>query len=243
MRALILAAGRGSRMGNLTVDRPKCLLSLGGKTLLEWQLEALRGAGIREIGIVAGYLAERLKPDGVTKFLNPNWERSNMVASLLCADEWLRKDVCVVSYADIVYPSAAVAALVHERHGLAITYDTRWLELWRARFEDPLKDAETFKTDPQGRLVDIGARAKSLDEIKGQYMGLLKFTPAGWNLVRDLLSQCSESEINSMDMTSMLRRLIQAGKEVHAVPIAEPWYEVDNLSDLTLYTSWFKHKP
>ncbi|MFZ9450262.1 MAG: NTP transferase domain-containing protein, partial [Alphaproteobacteria bacterium] len=64
MRAIILAAGRGSRMRQLTDERPKCLVPLRGRPLLEWQLEALRGAGIREIGIVTGYRREMLASRG-----------------------------------------------------------------------------------------------------------------------------------------------------------------------------------
>ncbi len=58
MRGLILAAGRGSRMVAATADRPKGLVELGGTALLDWQLAALRGAGIQEIGLVRGYRGE-----------------------------------------------------------------------------------------------------------------------------------------------------------------------------------------
>ena len=58
MKAIILAAGRGRRMGRMTRSLPKCLLKIGGMTLLDRQIHALRGAGIREIGIVTGYRRE-----------------------------------------------------------------------------------------------------------------------------------------------------------------------------------------
>ena len=55
MNAIILAAGRGSRMKNLTSDKPKCLVQLNGKTLIQWQLDALNQAGISNIAVVTGY--------------------------------------------------------------------------------------------------------------------------------------------------------------------------------------------
>ena len=60
MKAIILAAGRGSRMKKLTNDKPKCLVKLHGKPLLEWQLESMRKSGISEIAIVTGYKHEML---------------------------------------------------------------------------------------------------------------------------------------------------------------------------------------
>ena len=67
MKAIILAAGRGSRMGQLTNDKPKCLLMINGKTLIELQITAITNAGIKDIAIVTGYKAEMLKSYGNLK--------------------------------------------------------------------------------------------------------------------------------------------------------------------------------
>ena len=95
MKAIILAAGRGSRMKNMTNEQPKCLVDLNGKTLLERQLESLKKAGIEDIGIVTGYKHEMLKKYELVEFHNPLWEKTQMVSSLACASEWLKKDECI----------------------------------------------------------------------------------------------------------------------------------------------------
>src|SRR5579864_1590854 len=110
-RAIILAAGRGSRMKDLTDAAPKCLIQVRGRTLLDRQLDSLRAAGIDEIAIVTGYKRELLAGRADREFHNPTWERTNMVASLACADEWLREHVCVVSYSDIFFEARAVRSL------------------------------------------------------------------------------------------------------------------------------------
>ena len=89
MKAIVLAAGRGSRMGQLTQYAPKCLTILAGKPLIEWQIQALREAGITEIGVVRGYMAAKISYPGVATFENPRWAETNMVMSLVCASEWL----------------------------------------------------------------------------------------------------------------------------------------------------------
>jgi choline kinase len=242
MKAIILAAGRGSRMGGLTQNAPKCMTVLAGKPLIEWQIAAIREAGITGIGVVRGYMAEKIAYPGLTTFENPRWAQTNMVISLVCAGEWLSKEDCIVSYSDIVYPAKTVAKLGAARGDLAITYDVNWFKLWSERFADPLSDAETFRVDGQGVLTEIGSRAKSLDEIKGQYMGLLKFSPRAWAGVSKLLEGLTAEVRNKLDMTSLLKRLLADGMRIDTVPVTEPWFEVDNETDLTLYESKAKQR-
>jgi len=108
MRAIILAAGRGSRMGHLAADRPKCLVELEGKPLIERQIAALRRGGVDEIGVVRGYRAEMIDFPGLSYFANERWAETNMVMSLAAAGSWLRSGLVIVSYADIFYRSELV---------------------------------------------------------------------------------------------------------------------------------------
>ena len=85
MRAVILAAGRGSRLGHLGDDRPKCLVELEGKPLIERQIAALRRGGVDEIGVVRGYRAEMIDFPGLYYFANERWAETNMVMSLAAA--------------------------------------------------------------------------------------------------------------------------------------------------------------
>jgi choline kinase len=234
MRAIILAAGRGSRMGGLTEDAPKCLVPLGGRPLLEWQLEALGGAGIDTVGIVRGYKAHLLDGRGLVAFDNPRWMETNMVASLRCASAWLREGPAIVSYSDIFYSAATVAALMAAPGDIAISYDPDWLTSWSQRFADPLSDAESFRLSG-GRVVDIGRRTTRLEEVSGQYMGLLKFTKAGWAAVEAHLDNLDVERRDRLDMTGLLSDLIGAGQSVDAVPLSGSWGEVDNADDLALY--------
>ena len=70
MKAIILAAGRGSRMKKMTAHQPKCLTMLKGRPLIEWQLHALREAGINDISIVTGYRSNTLRQYNLTEFHN-----------------------------------------------------------------------------------------------------------------------------------------------------------------------------
>lgn len=236
MKAIILAAGRGSRMKNLTDERPKCLVELRGKTLLDWQLKALREAGVTEIAIVTGYRRELLAHLGLAEFHNPRWSETNMVSSLAHAEAWLEAEPCVVSYSDIFYEASAVTALMNCSASLAVTYDANWKALWEKRFGDPLLDAETFRLHADGTLAEIGNKPKSVEEVGGQYMGLLRFTPAGWREIVRIRASLARGECDTMHMTGTLQKVIEAGRvPVLALPYRGEWGEVDNANDLAAY--------
>jgi choline kinase len=235
MHAVILAAGRGSRLGERTRNLPKCLTPLAGRPLLHWQLEALGAAGAGPVAVVRGYMAEKLAGPGYQTFDNPRWAETNMVLSLACAAPWLRAFPCLVAYSDILYGPGAVTALAAAPGDITLTYDRLWLQLWSERFQDPLADAESFRLDAAGNLVEIGRRTSSLADIQGQYMGLLKFTPAGWARVERELEALPQERRDRLDMTSLLNRLLQAGTPIGTVPVQGGWCEVDNPSDADLY--------
>ena len=221
-------------MKRLTEGRPKCLVELAGSSLLDLQIAALRGAGISEVAIVAGYRSDQLAGRNLTLFENPRWALTSMVVSLRAAAAWLSATPCLVSYGDIFYPVETVRRLVAAEGEILISYDPDWLALWRARFEDPLSDAETFRLKGS-TVIEIGRKARALDEVEGQYMGLLKFTPAGWRTIEKYLVSLDESVIDKLDMTGLLSRLIGSGVPVGAVPTSRGWGEVDSESDLAYY--------
>ncbi|MDC0307420.1 phosphocholine cytidylyltransferase family protein, partial [bacterium] len=192
MIGIILAAGRGSRLKTHTEDSPKCLTTLHGKTLLDWQIEAMEKARVHEIVAVTGYMEQMLasKREILTR-VNADWSSTNMVSSLCIASDILTASAAIVSYSDIIYPAEAVSMLIKADSDIAITYDVNWLDLWQLRFKDPLEDAESFRLDSENFVSEIGLKATSVDQIQGQYMGLLKFKPEGWCKVKQFLNRYS----------------------------------------------------
>lgn len=236
MKAIILAAGRGSRMEDMTDDKPKCMVRLNGRPLIEWQIDALKKGGVEEIGIVTGYKNEIIQPYAGTEFHNADWATTNMVSSLACAEEWLSAGPCVISYSDIFYAPQAVEILKKSEASIAITYDPNWLSIWEKRFEDPLDDAETFKIAEDQTLLEIGNKPDNLDQVEGQYMGLIRMTPEGWQEVQTIRSALPDEERRNVHMTGLLQKVIDRGAmSVKALPYTDEWGEIDSVSDLKAY--------
>jgi choline kinase len=165
--AIILAAGRGSRLDAHTGRQPKCLARLGGRSLLDWQVDALHAAGVDDITVVAGYRAQSLrKREGLRVVINPAWEHTGPIASLLCADPAVYAAGFFLVYGDGVFHPQLIQALNDIPEAIGITSDTRWQQLWSERFAQVLDDAERLRC-VAGRLVEIGGRAQSVQEIEG----------------------------------------------------------------------------
>lgn len=231
-RGIILAAGRGSRLGHLTAGKPKGMTEFNNRPLLNWQIDAMRGATIDDIWLITGYCAESIKALGLPTLHNPDWAASNMVSSLLCAEELIDRPT-IVSYSDIIYSAGLVRQLMSSPHELTIAYDANWLSLWQSRFSEPLLDAESFRIDDRGRVLDIGRKVNTLSEIQGQYMGLIHLTPTALGWIKEIIN--AEPELRArLDMTRLLSRLIENDKPIHGFRTEANWCEIDSPEDLIL---------
>lgn len=231
-RAIILAAGRGSRMGAATEEKPKCLTQLQERPLLEWQLQALSKAGINNIELVLGYRHELLQEYGSNHYVNKDWASTNMVSSLFCAPP--SQDDTIVSYSDIVYNTSHVQQLIESPHDISITADLEWLKLWSLRFDNPLDDAESFVFE-KNRLLSIGKKTDTLDDINAQFMGLLKLSTNGWKRLKNVFDELTSIEQRKLDMTSLLNCAIERDLSIHVEFIHGKWCECDTWSDVLLY--------
>jgi choline kinase len=222
-----------------TANLPKCLVEINGVSLLHTQLEVLRSRGVSDIVIVGGYLESLVANSATRLYVNRDYQTTNMVWSLLSALDEIEGDL-LISYGDIVYSGEIVDSLMAADDDICVAVDMRWEEYWRARFGDPLLDAETLRLDPNSYILEIGKRPQSLEEIQGQYMGLIRLNSNGARILRNKLqaggpiSEDPYLPIEAAFMTDLLQSLVDSGYKVKGVPIDSSWVEVDSVSDLRL---------
>ena len=236
MKAIILAAGMGSRLRPLTDDKPKCLVELDKIPLLDRQLEVLKIAGISNVHVIGGYLGHMLKRPNVTLHMNENYESTNMVETLFCAEEVLQgtQDI-IVSYGDIVYEPRVLQKLISSEAEVSVAADLDWLRYWYERMPNPLVDVETFVVDESDRIIELGQRPESLDVIEGQFMGLIKFRSDSLPKLRKAWLDARHQNrplASSMPMTDFLQMLIDRDWDVRASFVSGGWAEVDSVQDL-----------
>lgn len=249
MRALILAAGLGSRLMPLTKDRPKCMVEFRQKAMIDYGIEALTHNNIHKIGIVGGYkmniLSQYLelnKSLQISLYCNERFATTNMVYTMFCAIPFLQDCIAqqedlIVVYSDIVYSSSVIERVKNNTNHFAIAVNTQWYELWNRRFEDVLSDAETLKIR-DGKIVELGKKPKSLNEIDGQYMGIFKFS---WVFLEkvvlfyqnmDQKRKYDGKDFQNMYMTSFLQEIILNLCRATPVFVDGDWVEIDSCDDL-----------
>ncbi len=243
-RAIILAAGQGTRLRPYTDNIPKCMVEVAGRPMLHWQLDVLEQAGVEEIVAVTGYQEEVIDDPRVTKVYNPEYDSTNMIYSLMCAEKYMEGNL-LIAYGDIVYSGRVLEELMNDPNEIVIASDEAWEEYWSERFEDPLSDAETFRKGEDGCVRSLGKTPRSSEEVEGQYTGLTKLGPNGCERIREVYRQCNsrpECKQNAWDsgrplrnayMTDLLNYLAGQG-ELFYRPIHRGWVEVDDPDDLKL---------
>ena len=239
-RMIVLAAGRGTRLGALTDEMPKCMVPLEGTPLLSWLIRQARDV-VPEVVVVRGYQGQRLPAeDGVVFVDNPEFATTNMAYSLWCARDWF-DDGFLLSYSDIFYNASVLAAVARSPAPIGVAVDRQWLPYWRRRFEDVVLNAETLRWGKAGTISDIGRRPERVEDIDGQYIGLLAFQGTGVRALREYMQdrtvrtvRDAPPPLEAMYMTDVLRGLIDAGHEVVGISVNGGWLEVDTPNDLEL---------
>lgn len=246
-RALILAAGQGTRLRPLTNNKPKCLVPLLGKSLLERQVKTLRDNGITNIHIATGFCSEQIEALGFDISLNPRFAETNMLETFFSAKEFILQDGdLIIAYGDIVYESENLTALLACEDEIALMIDAKWKDLWSIRLENPLDDAETLVMDKNGYVIELGKKTDSYEHIQGQYTGLIKIRADKINDFINFYKQLDRNnmydgkDFNNMYMTSFLQQLIDAGWKAKAVLVDNGWLEVDSVDDLEHYEKMAK---
>ena len=239
MKAIILAAGEGKRLMPYTSGIPKCMVNVGGRPLIEYQIDVLNRSGINDIIIVKGHNADKIKIKDTKTFINKRYYETNMVSSLFCAESELNGEV-IISYGDIVYSDSILKKLINSKHNISVAIDLDWKRYWMERFENPLDDAESMVLDSKGSIINIGKLPKNYTQINGQYIGLMKFSSQGIISLKKIfykskeVRQIQNKKVSNAFMTDLLQTLIDEGINIWPVNIQGEWVEVDTAKDLGL---------
>lgn len=241
-RALILAAGEGTRLRPLTNDKPKCMVPLLGTSLLERQISCLKNQGISNIHIATGYRAGQIEVLGYPTSLNARYNQTNMVRTLFSALDFIKQEGdLIISYGDIVYNDNNLRVLLECEDEIGLMIDSKWRDLWSLRLENPLDDAETLMMNDAGFITELGKKPDSYDRIQGQYTGLIKIRSDKINDFINFYYQLDNKAIydgkdfDNMYMTSFLQALIDASWQAKAVLVENGWLEIDSVEDLKQY--------
>ncbi len=249
MKSIILGAGEGKRLLPLTKNTPKCMVKIFGKSLLEHQIDIIRKCGINDIVVVKGYCEEMINIPDIRYYKNENYDSTNMVETLFCAEKELDEPI-IISYGDIIYEKHVLEKLLASEDDFSVVIDKHWKEYWQIRFQNILDDVESLTLE-NGFITNLGKKVNSLNDIQGQYIGLMKFQNSAISVLKDfyhLSKKQSEFRQNPLNpkisfensyMTDFLQGLINNGHKLKAIEIYGGWLELDTLHDLEIYENLY----
>ena len=176
MKALILAAGLGSRLKDITKDIPKCLVEVNGRSFLEYQLEALRKNNIKDIVIVIGYKGEKVKrflehsrfSDLNIKLVeNREYDSSNSSYSFWIAKDEVRSEPYIHINCDILFSPELIKRIIKDKHENIIVIDKK---------ADLNRVTEHAVLDENNRIINM-PKSGLANEAHGKGCGIAKFSP------------------------------------------------------------------
>ena len=250
MRAIIIAAGQGRRLRPYTDERPKCMVQLRGKSLLEHQIDALRSAGVDDIVVVRGYLRRAINLPGITYVDNPRFKENNILESLFCAREHLWGDL-IISYGDIIYHPALIPELLKQNAPAALVCDQAWQDTYQGRSDHPESEAELCKISVFSqfdlpnvslfRVLEVGKHVEPPEGV-AEFIGLAKFSAA----VVARLVACYDvalqrgrevpyqqaPRLREAYLSDLLNDAIQQELFIQPFLIKGSWREIDTVQDL-----------
>jgi choline kinase len=249
VKALIVAAGRGRRLGPETDEIPKCMVRVGGRPILHRQVEALRAAGADDLVIVRGYLGDRIAaPEGLPpRFVeNPEWARNNILASLMYAEAELTSGSgFLFSYSDIVFAHEHARRVAASPGAVALVIDRRWRDAYEGRQLHPVSEAELAKVEdgPDGpRVTRVGKTLVAADEAAGEFLGLAKFSAEGAAALKAVWHDALEgglekpfgnaATLRNAYLSDALNAIAARGVPLVPVFVDGRWREIDTEEDL-----------
>jgi L-glutamine-phosphate cytidylyltransferase len=227
-KAVILSAGKGSRLLPLTAERPKCLIEFSGRSLLEWQLDALEQAGLEEAVVVTGFRddlvdAVAAEREGVRTLFNPFYHVADNLGSAWMARGEFDGDLLLLNGDTLVSPALLATVLAAETGPVAVTVD-----------EKAAYDSDDMKVLRDGdRLLRIG-KALEPGGYNAESIGLIAFRGDGPRLFIDQVERMMRQPDGTRRWyLRAIDALAQSGADVRTVSIhGEEWQEVDFPEDV-----------
>jgi dTDP-glucose pyrophosphorylase len=231
MKAVILAAGRGTRMRHLTDNQPKPMIDIGKELILEKIVDSIKGAGITEFVIVTGYHANLIEQhfgDGKSFGLSMTYVRQESIngtaGALRVAEDYVKNNPFLLSFGDIItnpvnYPQVLDIWKTAQPDGL----------LCVNQIDDPYKGAAVFFDESSKQISEIIEKPpRGTSTSKWNNSGLFVFQPS----IFDYIRQIKLSPRGEYELPDAIRLMIEAQKKILAVPLKGFWGDIGTPEDV-----------
>ena len=240
MNAIIIAAGSGKRISNAGKSIPKSLINVNGKSIINYQIEALNKLKIENIIVITGKYSEKFKIKNIQYVNDKDHEKHDILGSLMEAKDFLKDDV-IVLYSDIIFEFKILEQILDSKENISIAVDMNWKVNYEGRTEHPEDEAENVLINKNGDIIQIEKNIKNDNLSIGEFLGIIRFANDGARIFVKKYEEIFEknqgkfhkaSSILKSYLTDMLQELIDCKIKIEPIFISGKWCEIDTMQDL-----------
>ena len=245
MKVIILAAGQGKRLCSYTADRPKAMVDINGKSIIERQLELFKKKEISEIFIVVGYKKEKFSLKNINFIYNDNFQNNDQLASLIYAEKEIHDEILIL-YADLLFEERILDQILNSKSDISIGIDLAWKEKHDDKRNSQFPPLAEIEND---KVVRVSEK-KSLmrEKLSGEFFGIMKLTTKGSSIFIDILEKIKKHNGQFHDSSSfsmgkipdIIQEIIESGYTVKPVFVNGKWLEIDTIMDLEKAKTMFR---
>ena len=248
MKAIILAAGEGLRMGKLTQNIPKPLVMVNGKSIIERQLSILKQNKILDVIIVTGSHNEKFNFKNVVYVNDLDHKKHDTLGSLITARDYMNDEI-IITYADQIFDEKIMESINNFSGDIGIAVDLDWEKNYVNRDQHPKSEAENILINGN-EILEI---RKNISECKenekiGECPGLVKFSRKASKVFLDKYSELEISHqgkfhnapsLEKALISDMIQELIDSKINVEPIYVSGKWCEIDTPQDLEIARKLF----
>ena len=242
MKAIILGAGYGSRLGDLTKNTPKNLLDINGKSILERQITRFQNNGINDILLIVGPHKEKYNLKNVRYIQDENFDEHEQLSSLMVAKNEIIDDV-IITFADVLIDQQIMSQIIKSSQKIGLTVDLHWESNYVGRTEHPISEADLVSIQ-NDKIIKIQKNLKrQSNEQIGEFLGVMKMNVKGseeFVKAYNFLEESHEGKFHGSSslkkgyLTDMIQELINMQKEIKPIFVNGEWVEIDTSQDLEI---------
>ncbi len=239
MNAIIIAAGSGKRISNNVKNIPKSMVPVNGKPIINYQISALKKAGIAKIFVITGPFSEKFNLKDIRYIKDQHFAEHDILGSLMEAKEFL-KDEILILYSDILFEFKIIKKILDSKGDISIGIDMNWEKMYEGRTHHPKTEAENVLLNKSKKIINIKKNIKN-DNNVGEFIGIIKLSKIGSEIFVEKYNELIENHTGIFHeapnilkgyLTDMIQELVDSKIEVEPVLIAGKWCEIDTMQDL-----------
>ena len=245
MKVIILAAGRGIRLGHHTKEIPKGLVDVNGKSIIERQIELFKKNDVTEIIIVRGYKKEKFCWNDVTFIDNEDFANNNQLASLILAQNMVSGSVLIL-FGDLIFEQTILDQILASSSDISIAVDLNWKEHYDENRNNQFPALAEIENDKITRISENKSLLRK--KLSGEFFGIMKLSSKGSKILTDVIEKTKYNKGKFHDSHSfgmgkipdIIEEVIDLGFTVKPILVSGKWFEVDTILDLEKAKTMFQ---